>query len=98
MLMYFFAGFFSNLTLCMTKLRVPVLSFPDFTDTLISCKFYMKLDISLILCIFLDLPNVATTMYKIMGKFWLDLQCLPSSFATTCNCFGVDGMLKMGQL
>jgi hypothetical protein len=33
MLMYFFAGFFNNLTLWyMTKLRVLVLSFPDFTD------------------------------------------------------------------
>jgi hypothetical protein len=32
MLMYFFAGVFLNLTLCMTKLRVLVLSFPDFTD------------------------------------------------------------------
>jgi hypothetical protein len=30
--MYFFAGFFLNLTLCMTKLRVLVLSFADFTD------------------------------------------------------------------
>jgi hypothetical protein len=29
---YFFAGLFLNLTLCMTKLKVPVLSFPDFTD------------------------------------------------------------------
>jgi hypothetical protein len=29
--MYFLAGFFLNLTLCMTKLRVLVLSFPDFT-------------------------------------------------------------------
>ncbi len=27
-----FGRFFSNLTLCMTKLRVQVLSFPDFTD------------------------------------------------------------------
>jgi hypothetical protein len=27
-----FCRFFSNLTLCMTKLRVQVLSFPDFTD------------------------------------------------------------------
>jgi len=26
-----FCRFFKNLTLCMTKLRVPVLSFPDFT-------------------------------------------------------------------
>jgi hypothetical protein len=32
MLMYFVAGFFLNLTVCMTKLRVLVLSFPDFTD------------------------------------------------------------------
>jgi hypothetical protein len=31
MLVYFLAGFFKNLTLCMTKLRL-VLSFPDFTD------------------------------------------------------------------
>jgi hypothetical protein len=30
MLMYFFAGFFLNLTLCMTKLGVVTLSFPDF--------------------------------------------------------------------
>jgi hypothetical protein len=30
--MYFFAGFFKNLTLSMTKLRVLVLPFPDFTD------------------------------------------------------------------
>jgi hypothetical protein len=27
-----FCSFFLNLTLCMTKLRGPVLSFPDFTD------------------------------------------------------------------
>ncbi len=32
MLMYFFAGFFKNLTLCMTKLRVLVLCFSCFTD------------------------------------------------------------------
>jgi hypothetical protein len=32
MLMYIFAGFFVNLTLCMTKLRVPVLCFSYFTD------------------------------------------------------------------
>jgi hypothetical protein len=32
MLMYFFAGCFFNLTLCMTKLGVLALSFPDFTD------------------------------------------------------------------
>jgi hypothetical protein len=31
MLMYFFTGFFFNLTLCMIKLRVLVLSFLDFT-------------------------------------------------------------------
>jgi hypothetical protein len=37
---------------------VLVLSFPDFTDALIFCKFYMKLDISLILCIFLRLSVV----------------------------------------
>jgi hypothetical protein len=30
--MCFFAGFFLNHTLFMTKLRVLVLSFPDFTD------------------------------------------------------------------
>jgi hypothetical protein len=32
MLMYFFGRVFLNLTLCMTKLRVLVLSFADFTD------------------------------------------------------------------
>jgi hypothetical protein len=30
MLVYFFAGFFLNLTLCMTKLGVLTLCFPDF--------------------------------------------------------------------
>jgi len=30
--MYSFLQVFKNLTLCMTKLRVLVLSFPDFTD------------------------------------------------------------------
>jgi hypothetical protein len=30
--MYFFAGFFLDLTLCMTKLRVLVVALPDFTD------------------------------------------------------------------
>jgi hypothetical protein len=38
MLMYLFCRFFLNLTLCMTKLRVLTLSFPDFTD--ISNVFY----------------------------------------------------------
>jgi hypothetical protein len=37
MLMYFFA-FKKNLTLCMTKLRVLLLSFPDFTDISIMCR------------------------------------------------------------
>jgi hypothetical protein len=32
MLMYLIAGCFLNLTLCMTKLWVLVLSFPDFMD------------------------------------------------------------------
>jgi hypothetical protein len=30
--MYIFAGFVLNLTLCMTKLKVLVLSFPHFMD------------------------------------------------------------------
>jgi hypothetical protein len=37
MLMYFFAGFFFNLTLCMTKLRVLVLSFLTLRISLL-CK------------------------------------------------------------
>jgi hypothetical protein len=36
MLIYFFAGFFFNLTLCMTKLRVLVLCFSYFTDNSIT--------------------------------------------------------------
>ncbi len=42
MLMYLFAGFFFNLTLCMTKLRVLVLSFPDFTDISIEFLAFKK--------------------------------------------------------
>ncbi len=38
MLMYFFAGFFFNLTLCMAKLRVLVLCFSYFTDISIIFK------------------------------------------------------------
>ncbi len=40
MLIYFFAGFFFNLTLCMTKLRVLVLCFSYFTDNsnMLDCK------------------------------------------------------------
>jgi hypothetical protein len=35
-----FCRFFKNLTLCMTKLRVLVLSFPDFTDiSIVLAKF-----------------------------------------------------------
>jgi hypothetical protein len=37
--MYFFAGILFNLTLCMTKLRVLVLSFPGFTDISIETSF-----------------------------------------------------------
>jgi hypothetical protein len=37
--MYFFAGFFFNLTLCMTELGVLVLSFPGFTDISIETSF-----------------------------------------------------------
>jgi hypothetical protein len=42
MLMYLFAGFFFNLTLCMTKPRVLVLSFPDFTDISIEFLAFKK--------------------------------------------------------
>ncbi len=42
MLMYLFAGCFFNLTLCMTKLRVLVLSFPDFTDISIEFLAFRK--------------------------------------------------------
>jgi hypothetical protein len=47
-LMYFFAGFFLNLTLCMTKLEVLTLSFPDFKDISIlwnTCDKVMFLNI-----------------------------------------------------
>jgi hypothetical protein len=60
-----------------------------------------KLDISVIFVYFPRLSvviDVATTMYKIVVKFWLDLQCLPLSFVITCNCFGVDGMSKNGAV
>jgi hypothetical protein len=49
MLMYFFAGVFLNLTLCMTKLRVLVLSFPDFMDISITLHYILELTISLFL-------------------------------------------------
>jgi len=57
--MYFFVGFFWNLILCMTKLGVLTLSFPDFTDISIvsyaclqvetsnSISYHLKLEISL---------------------------------------------------
>jgi hypothetical protein len=49
--------FFSNLTLCMTKLRVLVLSFPDFYGYSNKLRILHEevRDISVILCIFLDL-------------------------------------------
>jgi hypothetical protein len=46
-----FCRFFLNLTRCMTKLRVPVLSFPDFMDISIVWRFQIDIIIPFLECL-----------------------------------------------
>jgi len=85
----FFLNFFKNLTMCMTKLKVLVLTFPNFTDIFIALMSSFHISLLYLSLVHVVAIYVATNFTHMMSFFFFP--CCIGTFvscpnAMSCTC------------